>query len=147
MGEQISSSFPGEWSQLVRNFNEMSTRLRSSHDNLEERVRERTTELTAVNEHLTKEIAERRNAEEAREILIGHLRDALAEVRTLQGFIPICSGCKKIRDDEGYWQQVETYIQERSDAQFSHSICPECAEKLYPEMHKDKLRGMTSTKG
>ena len=147
LGEQISSSFPGEWSQLVRNFNEMSTRLRSSHDNLEERVRERTTELTAVNEHLTKEIAERRNAEEAREILIGHLRDALAEVRTLQGFIPICSGCKKIRDDEGYWQQVETYIQERSDAQFSHSICPECAEKLYPEMHKDKLRGMTSTKG
>ena len=146
LGEQISSSFPGEWSELVRDFNEMSTRLRSSHDNLEERVRERTTELTAANEHLTKEIAERKKAEKTREVLIDHLRDALAEVRTLQGFIPICSGCKKIRDDEGYWQQVETYIQERSDAQFSHSICPKCAEELYPEMFKDQLRGVTGTK-
>ena len=92
LGEKISSSFPGEWNELVRDFNEMSTRLRWSHDNLEERVRGRTTELSAANEHLTKEIVERKKADETREILIGHLRDALAEVRTLQGFIPICSG-------------------------------------------------------
>ncbi|MBI4773866.1 MAG: DUF3365 domain-containing protein [Deltaproteobacteria bacterium] len=136
LGEQISARLPGEWGDLVRDFNEMSARLRFSHDNLEERVAERTAELTGANERLTKEIAERKKAEEVREILIGHLEDALGEVKTLQGIIPICSGCKKIRDDEGYWQQVETYIQKHSGAQFSHGICPVCAEELYSEVYK-----------
>ena len=61
------------------------------------------------------------------------LQDALKEIRTLSGFIPICASCKKIRDDKGFWKQVEVYIQERSDVQFSHSVCPECKIKLYPE--------------
>lgn len=61
------------------------------------------------------------------------LKVALKEIKTLSGFLPICANCKKIRDDEGYWEQVEAYIGDRSDAKFSHSICPECVNKLYPE--------------
>lgn len=60
------------------------------------------------------------------------LRDALHNVRTLQGLLPICSHCKKIRNDDGYWQQVESYIGQRSDARFSHGICPDCAQEHYP---------------
>ncbi len=61
------------------------------------------------------------------------LETALANVKTLRGFIPICASCKKIRDDRGFWKRVETYIQEHSQATFSHGICPECARKLYPD--------------
>jgi len=61
------------------------------------------------------------------------LIEALSEVNTLSGLLPICASCKKIRDDSGYWEQIEGYISERSDAQFSHGICPECMKKLYPE--------------
>jgi len=68
------------------------------------------------------------------------LESALSQVRTLHGLLPICSGCKKIRDDEGYWTKVESYISSRTDAQFSHGLCPECLKTLYPEypMKKDK---------
>jgi len=83
---------------------------------------------------LVRDIAERRRAENEKEKLIYQLQDALAEVTTLSGLLPICSSCKKIRDDEGYWNQIESYIQRHSDAQFSHGICPDCAEKLYPEI-------------
>lgn len=61
------------------------------------------------------------------------LERILSEVRTLQGLLPICAACKKVRDDKGYWNQIEKYITEHSEAQFSHSICPECAQKLYSE--------------
>ena len=64
--------------------------------------------------------------------LIDDLQQALSEVKKLEGFIPICSNCKKIRDDQGYWQQVEQYVSARSGAQFSHGICPDCIKKLYP---------------
>ena len=70
------------------------------------------------------------------------LENALAEIKTLRGFIPICSNCKKIRDDEGYWQQIEKYIQDRSDAEFSHGICPDCIKELYPE-YADKVLNET----
>jgi two-component system, response regulator PdtaR len=63
------------------------------------------------------------------------LRLALAEVKELRGILPICASCKKIRDDKGYWQQIETYISDHSEAEFSHGICPACAEKLYPELY------------
>jgi hypothetical protein len=56
--------------------------------------------------------------------------------KTLRGIIPICSSCKRIRDDKGYWHQVEVYISEHSEADFSHGICEECARKLYPEVYK-----------
>ena len=62
------------------------------------------------------------------------LEAALKEVKTLQGLLPICASCKKIRDDKGYWIQIESYISDRSDVQFSHGICSDCAKKLYPEM-------------
>jgi CheY-like chemotaxis protein len=61
------------------------------------------------------------------------LQYALKDIRTLSGLIPICASCKKIRDDKGYWNQVEEYIEERSDAQFSHGICPKCRDELYPD--------------
>ena len=61
------------------------------------------------------------------------LREALAHVKTLHGLFPICSGCKRIRDDEGYWNQIEVYIAQHSEAEFSHSICPACVEKFYPD--------------
>ncbi len=72
-------------------------------------------------------------AEAEREVLIRRLQDALAEVRTLSGLIPICASCKKIRNDEGYWDQVEFYISSRTDAKFSHGLCPQCAKKIDPD--------------
>ncbi len=66
------------------------------------------------------------------------LKEALKKVKTLKGLIPICANCKKIRDDEGYWHQVEVYIRDHSEASFSHGICFECSKKLYPELYKDK---------
>lgn len=65
------------------------------------------------------------------------LQQALDEVRTLRGIVPMCANCKKIRDDKGYWNQVEVYVREHTDAQISHGICPECARKLYPEYDLD----------
>jgi hypothetical protein len=62
------------------------------------------------------------------------LRKTLGEVKQLSGLLPICASCKKIRDDKGYWKQIESYIREHSDADFSHSVCPECAKKLYQEL-------------
>ncbi len=67
---------------------------------------------------------------------IGELRRALAEIKTLRGIIPICAGCKKIRDDQGFWQQVEVYVRDHSEAQFSHGLCLDCAKKLYPDLVK-----------
>ena len=66
------------------------------------------------------------------------LEKAFAEIKQLRGIIPICASCKKIRDDEGYWHMVEAYIQDHSEAQFSHGICPECFNKVYPEFRKKK---------
>jgi len=80
-----------------------------------------------------KAFAERKRSEENQKSLILELRKALAEVKTLSGMLPICASCKKVRDDKGYWKQIESYILEHSEAKLSHSICPECARKLYPE--------------
>ena len=82
------------------------------------------------------DITERKLAEEEREGLIIKLQEALSKVKLLSGFLPICASCKKIRNDKGYWEQMEMYIREHSEADFSHGICPECAQKLYPEYYK-----------
>jgi two-component system cell cycle sensor histidine kinase/response regulator CckA len=79
-------------------------------------------------------VEKRRQTEAEREKLIRHLQEALAEVKLLSGFLPICTSCKKIRDDKGYWNQIESYISTHSDIKFSHSVCPECAKKLYPDL-------------
>jgi hypothetical protein len=76
---------------------------------------------------------ERRLVELEREKLIADLKTALSEVKTLSGLLPICCSCKKIRDDSGYWRQIEMYVKERSNAEFTHGICPDCAKKLYPD--------------
>ena len=81
------------------------------------------------------DITDRKMAEAEREKLIAELQTALADVRTLSGLVPICANCKKIRDDGGYWRQLEAYIQERTPAHFSHGICPDCMAKLYPDYH------------
>ena len=74
-------------------------------------------------------------AAEARcEKLLNELQNALEKIKTLNGLLPICAKCKKIRDDEGYWIQVEDYIRKHSKAQFSHGLCPDCAHELYPEV-------------
>ncbi len=82
------------------------------------------------------DITKRKEIEADREKLIRKLQNALNKIKTLRGIIPICAACKKIRDDKGYWNQLENYIKEHSEADFSHGICPECAEKLYPELHE-----------
>jgi PAS domain-containing protein len=84
------------------------------------------------------DITERRLAALEKEKLIAELQQALADVKTLSGMLPICANCKKIRDDKGYWNQIESYISKHSDTVFSHSICPECARKLYPELLDEK---------
>jgi PAS domain S-box-containing protein len=97
--------------------------------------------MLAGREHLLEsflDIAERKKAEEERERLIGELQEALARVKTLSGLLPICASCKKIRNDQGYWQQIEAYIRDHSEAEFSHSVCPECAKRLYPEVFDKK---------
>ena len=101
--------FMGEY---ARAFNSMISRLRETVGAL----RERQHELRKVIEALDKEIEEH--------------KEALARVRQLQGLLPICSYCKKIRDDQNYWQQVESYISRHSEAQFSHGICPDCYGKV-----------------
>ena len=72
-----------------------------------------------------------------RERLIEELKAAGAEIKTLRSFLSICAGCKKIRDDDGNWEQIETHFSKHAGIQFSHGICPECAQKLYPELYED----------
>ena len=83
---------------------------------------------------IIRDITERKGAEEEREKLIHELQEALANIKTLRGLLPICSHCKKIRDDKGYWNQIESYIRDHSGAEFTHGMCPECMKKLYPDL-------------
>jgi PAS domain S-box-containing protein len=87
-----------------------------------------------------RDITHRKTMEEEREKLILTLQDALSEVKKLSGLLPICASCKKIRDDKGYWQDVAVYVRDHSEAEFSHGICPDCMEELYPEYTK-RIRG------
>jgi len=79
------------------------------------------------------DVTRRKQTEMEREDLIHQLQAALAKIKTLRGLVPICASCKKIRDDRGFWHQVEVYVRDHSAAQFSHSICPDCARALYPD--------------
>ena len=83
---------------------------------------------------IIRDISGRKQIEAERNQLIKSLQDSLSKIKTLSGMLPICASCKKIRDDEGYWNQIETYIARHSEAEFSHGICPECAKKLYPDI-------------
>lgn len=89
--------------------------------------------LSKKNESLTHEVNYRKQAEAEQRHLNLELKKALSEVKTLSGFLPICASCKKIRDDKGYWTQVEQYVRDHSEAEFSHGICPDCLKTLYPD--------------
>lgn len=116
------------------------TELTNYRDHLEDLVRERTQQLQKLNEKLQSEIIEHERAEREKEKLIAELTEALANIKQLKGLIPICASCKKIRDDEGYWNEVEAYIGQHSEAEFSHGICPDCAQKLYPEIYANLVK-------
>ena len=109
LGETVNVPAGRELADLATAFNAMSTSLGRSRDHLEETVKRRTADL----------------------------RQALENVKKLSGLLPICSHCKKVRDDEGYWKQIEVFVRDHSDAQFSHGICPECARKNYPKYFKE----------
>lgn len=83
---------------------------------------------------IVRDITERKRALREKEALIAELRDALSKVKTLSGLLPTCAGCRKIRDEDGEWHEMENYIADHSDAGFSHGLCPGCAERLYPEV-------------
>jgi len=86
-------------------------------------------------------ITDRRKAEEAKVNLISELHHALSEIKVLKGILPFCSYCKKIRDDNGYWEKVDVYIHEHSAADISHGICPDCLKKFYPEHYEQIKNG------
>jgi len=94
--------------------------------------------LRNVNAELTHEVAVRKKAEEEKEKLINELKESLTKIKTLSGLLPICAWCKKIRDDAGYWQQLEFYIGKQSGAEFSHSICPECLKENFPDSDEEE---------
>lgn len=122
----ISATFITALITLILALRQRSLRRNAEHQlmehqqGLEEIIRRRTSELQAANTGLKEKNRE--------------LEAAMKEINTLSGLLPICMHCKKIRDDKGYWQQMETYIHEHSDVQFSHSLCRECAKKHYPDM-------------
>jgi CRP-like cAMP-binding protein len=112
--------------------------LRRHRDDLEEKVSARTRTLDRVNQELRLQIEAHKRTEAEKEKLIADLEKALQKVTRLGGLLPICVVCKKVRDDQGYWKQLEAYVQEHSGAEIQHSICAECSEKHYPEFYKPR---------
>ena len=99
----------------------VETKLRAHQEHLEELVEARTRELSLSNGQLWNEVRVRKQAEGKLENTVAELQEALEKVKALSGFLPICCKCKKIRDDEGYWHQVEIYVRNHADVEFSHS--------------------------
>jgi PAS domain S-box-containing protein len=112
--------------------------LKKHKEQLSEMVKTRTIELEKSNLQLQTEILERKQLEEKKEKLIFDLKEALSNVKRLRGLVPICANCKKIRDDKGYWEEVESYLRDHSEVEFTHGLCPECILALYPEYHKNR---------
>ena len=122
---QIDIHSKDEFSQLSKAFNAMAHNLQK---------------LTVSRNELENEIRQKEKAEAAKEELIKQLRNALGRLRTLEGDIPICAKCKKIRDEKGGWNNLEIYIEKHSEALFTHGLCPECADTLYGK-HKWYRKG------
>lgn len=102
--------------------------------NIRRYLRAQKDEIKKAHEKIKFEMENRKHAEMEKDKLIIELRNALDTVKTLSGLLPICASCKKIRDDNGYWNQLESYIKIHTKAEFSHSICPDCAKELYPDL-------------
>lgn len=100
-------------------------------------IHHRSGELLGAVETL-QDITALKEMEEEKERLNAELREALNQIKTLSGLIPICAACKKIRDDKGYWNQLESYLEEHSDAVFSHGLCPECFQQYFPDAAKPR---------
>lgn len=95
------------------------------------KMRRRQRLIFQLNQELSSDIEQRKKDEEEKELLIGELKEALNNVKVLSGLVPICARCKKIRDDEGYWNNLETFLENHSDILFSHGMCQECSDELY----------------
>lgn len=106
----------------------------SSFNTMAERVALAQARLQVHISQLDAEIRDRKQAEAQREQLIADLQKAASEIKSLRGIIPICASCKKIRDDQGYWNQLETYLHEHSEAEFSHGLCPDCLKTFDPDL-------------
>jgi hypothetical protein len=106
------------------------------------RLEQQAADLQRVNSLLQSDIVERIRAEEALRTINADLATALANVKSLSGLLPICASCKRIRDDEGYWSRVETYIEKNSGAKFTHGLCPACLEEYSADLD-DVSRGAT----
>uniref|UniRef100_C6DY92 Putative sensor with HAMP domain n=1 Tax=Geobacter sp. (strain M21) TaxID=443144 RepID=C6DY92_GEOSM len=129
-----------ELKELTVTFNNLSRHLRREKDGLVEQVKERTAELESANKALEEDVRVREQIQLELAAKVAQLQEALAKVRTLEGILPICSYCKKIRTDEESWQQLEHYISEHSDALFSHGVCPSCFHEVQQGFKKGKQR-------
>ncbi len=118
---------------IFRTFLRVKDELKRINEDLENQVAERTAVLSS-------EVAERKRYGKERDTVILELQDALAQIKTLSGLLPTCASCKKIRNSKGDWEQMEFYIQNRSEAKFSHGMCPACAKKLYPDIYEEIMK-------
>lgn len=109
-------------------------------------LEKKNSELREKHKLLIAQVADRIKAEKENEKLIRELQEALEKVEQLKGFLPICASCRKIRDDQGYWNQVDTYFRTHSELKFSHSLCPECTRKLYPNVEIAESSRETQTR-
>jgi len=100
-------------------------------------IEQRVKKQVQTNQQLKTEIGERVKAEADRDKIILNLQHALDEVETLRGILPICSFCKKVRDDEGYWEQVDVYLRKHSKVDISHGVCPVCTKEHYSEIYEE----------
>lgn len=131
LGEVVKEPEGTELTGLIQAFNIMSEKLGEERALLEERIAARTEELQRINDRLQEEVDERKLA-------IARLNESLQEIKKLQGILPICSYCRKVRDEQGAWSQLERYIEEHSEAAFSHGICHDCARKHFPDFTLDE---------
>ncbi len=115
--------------------------LRRLNANLETQIQDRTAALVATNRSLEEEIVEHERAEAQLEAAVAELQNAMSKVRLLEGILPICSHCKKIRDVGGRWHMMETYVSKYSHAQFSHGLCPDCLKEHYSDLYSGPPEG------
>ncbi len=118
---------------IFRTFLRVRSELKIMNESLEKQIAERTAQLSL-------EVAERKRYGMERDAMILELQDAAQQIKKLTGLLPTCASCRRIRDGNGEWQDMEAYIQDNSEARFSHGICPACTKKLYPDFYEKMLR-------